>query len=325
MQWTTINSKNVDGLTFVSATFPINRPDAILIENSDVPYFIDYIQKKRIKKAYIQGMGNFDFLRSCHTLEYLTFELILPFSEYKNAELRGNKIYKQYDFEPVFSLPHLKSINIINNELPDIKTKIRFDISRFEELQLYYGDFSYITNLSKAYSLKTLVLREYTGGDLQELNELQQIDIFQFTFSKLLSLNGAESFPRLQCLYLYYNRSLQDISALSKIKGTLKALRIENCPNIKDFSVLSELENLELLQLSGKNVLPSLNFLKTMKNLKTFTFNMNVQDGDLSPCLNLSYVYSEKNRKHYNLKDKDLPKQIYVRGNEGIEEWRRLE
>ena len=62
-----------------------------------------------------------------------------------------------------------------------------------------------------------------------------------------------------------------------------------------------------------------------MKGLKTFVFSVNVRDGDLSPALNLSYVYSEKNRKHYNLKDKDLPKGKYVRGNENIDEWRRLE
>ena len=129
----------------------------------------------------------------------------------------------------------------------------------------------------------------------------------------------------MQCLYLHYNRSLQNISALRRANRTLKALRIENCPKIEDFSVLCELENLELLELSGSNVLPNLNFLKTMRNLKTFAFNMDVLNGDLTPCLNLSYVYSEKDRRHFNLKDKDLPKTNYARGNEDIEEWRRLE
>ena len=62
-----------------------------------------------------------------------------------------------------------------------------------------------------------------------------------------------------------------------------------------------------------------------MKNLKTFIFDMNVLDGDLTPCLGLSYVYSEKNRKHYNVKDKDMPRGKYVRGNEDIELWRRFE
>lgn len=46
-----------------------------------------------------------------------------------------------------------------------------------------------------------------------------------------------------------------------------------------------------------------------MPRLKTFTFSMNVQDGDLRPCLNLSYA-SCQNKKHYNLKDAQLPKII---------------
>ena len=139
------------------------------------------------------------------------------------------------------------------------------------------------------------------------------------------TLEGIQKSQKMQCLYLYYNRSLQDITALQKVKKTLRALRVENCPKIDDFSVLGELEDLELLELDGSNELSNLSFLKTMKNLKTFVFNMNVKNGDLSPCLDLSYVYSEKNRKHYNLKDTDLPKGQYVHGNETIEAWRRLE
>ena len=52
---------------------------------------------------------------------------------------------------------------------------------------------------------------------------------------------------------------------------------------------------------------------------------MNVLDGDLSPCRNLLWAYSERNRKHYNLRDDDLPKSIFCRGNENIALWRRLE
>ena len=152
-----------------------------------------------------------------------------------------------------------------------------------------------------------------------------ELETFKLTFSKLQDFTGIEKAESLQCLYLHHNRLLKDISSLKSLKRSLKALRIENCPKIEDFSVLAELENLELLEICGNNTLPSLSFIKSMKNLKTFVFNVNVEDGDLSHCLDLSYVYSEKNRKHYNLKDKDLPKGTYVRGNENIEEWRRLE
>lgn len=42
-------------------------------------------------------------------------------------------------------------------------------------------------------------------------------------------------------------------------------------------------------------------------NLKSFVFMMNVEDGDLSMCLDIPYV-SIKNRKHYSHKDKDFLK-----------------
>ena len=180
-------------------------------------------------------------------------------------------------------------------------------------------------NYNNIKTVKSLGVSNYKEADLTNLFSSSILDTLIVIQCKIKSLEGLQKSEKMQCLYLYYNRSLQDISALSKVKKTLRTLRIENCPKIEDFSVLGELENLELLELSGGNTLSSLSFLKSMKNLKTFAFSMNVLDGDLSPCLNLSYVYSERNRKHYNLKNADLPKGQYVRGNETIEEWRRFE
>ena len=182
-------------------------------------------------------------------------------------------------------------------------------------------------NYNKIETLKSLDIVNFKGKnrDLMDLFCSKELDTLRLIQCGIHSLNGIETSRKMQCLYLHYNRSLIDISALNKVKGTLKALRIENCPKISDFSVLGELENLELLELSGNNVLPNLDFLKTMKSLKTFTFSMNVLNGDLSSCIDLSYVYSEKDRKHYNWKDKELPKVKYIHGNEDIAQWRRLE
>lgn len=101
-------------------------------------------------------------------------------------------------------------------------------------------------------------------------------------------------------------------------------MHIENCPKITDFSILRELKNLECLSIVGKNILPDLSFIKEMRNLKTFTFDVLVKDGNLEPCLSLQYAAVITDRRRYNLKDKDLPKGKYVAGNEDIETWRRL-
>ena len=67
--------------------------------------------------------------------------------------------------------------------------------------------------------------------------------------------------------------------------------------------------NLEYLILDGSQTLPDLRFLKKMPKLKFFTFSMTVEDGDLTPCLDIPYARCDKGKKHYNLKDKDLPKE----------------
>lgn len=82
-------------------------------------------------------------------------------------------------------------------------------------------------------------------------------------------------------------------------------------PLYRLFSVLEELENLETLYLEGNNSIPNLRFLDKLKNLQVFGFDVNVEDGDLSPCLRIPTVWCYQGRKHYNLKNKDLPKQPY--------------
>lgn len=322
MQWT--YTKYVDGIQFVPVTHPLNKPDGILIENLELQRLIDYINEKNIRKAFIQGMSDFEFLRQCPSLEHLKIELQLPFREYGELQARGKNLIKKYNLECLYELPGLKSINLYNHEMPDIKPELQLDLKRIAGLQKYAGDYAFISNTDNI-SLKCLWLNDYKKRNFHDFTELKNLETIKLITSKLESLDGCEALSRLQCLYLYYNRTLKDIHALGAVRNSLKALRIENCPKIEDFSVLGELENLELLDLHGKNVLPSLDFIKKMKNLKTFLFNMPVLDGDLSPCLNLSYVYSVVDRRHYNIKDKDLPKNHYVWGNEDLEEWIRLE
>ena len=62
--------------------------------------------------------------------------------------------------------------------------------------------------------------------------------------------------------------------------------------------------------------------VKKMKKLKTFILDMNVLDGDLTPCLDISYVTCGKDRRHYNLKDSDLPKGKIYRPEKELELWR---
>lgn len=324
-KWNNYNSIYIDGKRFVPVTFPYNKPDGILVENKYDENIANYINSKSITKVYLQHLHDFSFLQNCVNVEHLSIELQLPESEYSKCERIGNSIIKEYKLDSLYSLKKLKSLSIGENEVPFIKSKVCINLSKLSTLQYLSCQYSYVTEIHTLNKLSVLRLSGYNKENLCSICSSKNLNTLYLNFSKIESLNGIEQFEKIQCLYLHYNRRLRDISSLSKVKQSLRALRIENCSSIEDFSVLGELENLELLELSGNNQLPNLDFLKTMKNLKTFVFNINVLDGNLTPCLDLSYVFSAKNRKHYNLKDKDLPKGLYVRGNESIEEWQRIE
>lgn len=319
-----------DGFVFQPLTFPGNIYDAIVISN---PYdcrctpggtirsektleeHIEYINKNNLEKAIIKAV-NINFITQCPSLKYIK---IIP----------ADDAPKDFDFSPLYEMPEIKMLTCCMEYGSGLQKRVSSNIDYLNVkglLNLNVSEKGHL-NYDKVDSLKSLGVSGFKGKnrDITDLFCSSELDSLSIIQCGIKSLNGIEISKNMQCLYLYYNRLLQDISALRKVRKTLRALRIENCPKIEDFSVLIELENLELLELSGNNSLVNLDFLKSMKNLKTFTFSMNVVDGNLYPCLNLSYVYSEKNRRHYNLKDADLPKGKYVRGNEGIEFWRRLE
>lgn len=312
-----------DGYVFTAITSPANVYDAIVIKYPhNIPCFspykkgslrslqeqIDFINGCGIEKALIIS-DDISFITQCPGLKHLD---IIP------SDNSGDG----FDYSPLYEMPLIKSLgcSVVYGFREEFSTSI--DCSKIKGLEFIHINDPRMLNYSNINSLKDLGLSNYKGKDLSEAFNSPILDTITVIQSKIKTLDGIEKSKRMQCVYLYYNRNLQDISALKKIGNTVKALRIENCPQIKDFSFLSDLEELEHLFLLGNNNLPSLSFLNNMKNLKTFILGMNVLDGDITPCMDLSYAYC-RNRRHYNLKDEDLPKGIYIRGNENIDEWRR--
>lgn len=315
-----------DGYIFIALTFPYNVFDAILVRNPQgalcscplLPYserslddHIELINNLKLEKAVIIA-NNISFIEKCPSLKHLK---IIPTDDCGDG----------FDYSPLYDMARLKSSSCITIYGKNEEYSTTVDFSRINGIEDIGVSNCNHLNYSGITTLKSLGLSNFKEDDLKNAFSSVDLDTLMIIQSKLKTLDGIQKSRKIQCLYLYYNRALRDISALKEAKQTLRALRIENCPRIDDFSVLGELENLELLELSGSNELPNLSFIKKMKKLKSFIFSMNVKDGDLSPCLSLSYVRSKKNRKHFNLKDSDLPKGNIVRGNENIEMWRRLE
>ena len=101
---------------------------------------------------------------------------------------------------------------------------------------------------------------------------------------------------------------------------------IDSCKNIRDYSVLSELKNLTRLSLLGSGKIPSLSFIEQLPELKTLTFTIDIEDGDLSYCEGLEHVSFYPNKRHFNRKGEDFPKKkrpYVILGDEGIDAWRQ--
>lgn len=313
-----------NGFAFTSLTYPANIFDSIIIklENFEsytefdklthwlsINEYIQIINSSQLEKAILIG-NDLSFLELCPSLKHL---MILP------------SMKEKINYEYLYNHPELRSIVWKIDHLHNFAFKDETDYTRIHGLVQLNTEPNTNASFKSVASLRSLSVYNQTASDLNNLFVSTELDTLNITQSGIKSLEGINRSTNMQCVYLHYNRNLSDISSLSKVKSTIKALRISNCPKILDFSVLGCLVNLELLELSGSNIIENLGFIKNLKSLKTFIFDFNVLDGDLTPCLNLSYVVSKKNRSHYNFKDKGLPKQFYSRGNDGIEQWRRME
>ncbi|MBQ6796947.1 MAG: hypothetical protein IJP10_02930 [Clostridia bacterium] len=314
-----------EGYIFTALTHPGNVYDAIVIRQpiqADVesPIYekssrsleehISFINKYQLEKAVVIA-ESLDFIVKCPSLKYLH---IIP----ANVE-------SEFDFSPLYAMPEIVMLTCRTCDVDNKRVYGQIDYKKVKGLiDVGVAGKGHI-DYNKISSLKSIDVTDIKAKNLYDVFCSKEIDTIRAICCGLKSLEGIEQSSNLTCLYLFNNRSLSDISSLKNVKSSLRALRIVKCAKIQDFSVLGELEKLEMLSIKGSNSLNDLKFLNRLKNLKTFVFDINIADGDLTPCLKLDYAACLKDRRHYNIKDKDLPKGNFLHGNEGIEVWRTLE
>ena len=269
-----------------------NYPDS----SHPLSEYVRLIREENIERAIVIA-DDISFLKKCPSLRKVS---VYP----------ENSAKADFDYSPLYDMQNIKSLNCqtIYGEKGEKSCSIDYskirgliDLGVFGKGHLNYDSIDtleklWVSNIKKRDDLY----------QISHSSELKDLTILQ---CEIKSLSGVEQYNYLQSLDLSYNRFLNDISDLCKVGKSLRLLNIEGCAKIKDFSSLCDLTNLEHLSLVGSNTLPNLAFLHSMPKLKTFTFSMEVADGDLSACLKIPYVWCQKGKKWYNIKDKDLPKQ----------------
>lgn len=257
---------------------------------------IALINEYQIEKVHIM-CDDLSFILKCPSIKDIK---VLPSYDAK----------ENFDYSVLYRMPNLRSISCgtLYGDCGQYKTTVNYSmIKGLEEISMV-GDghigYEKVPTLKEMWISGNKKIHSFEGISCSPI--LQEVT---FLRCGVQSLDGIENHKMMKSLTLWHNYSLRDISALAQVSDTLTELVIDACSKIKDFTVLDCLDNLEYLSLDGNNTIPNLDFLKKMKRLKVFTFTMNVENGDLSKCIDVPFV-SCRNRKHYNLKDKDLPKNI---------------
>lgn len=301
-----------DGFVFTSINQQSNIYDAIVIRNpksadthspmiafsnKTLDDHIELINKYQLEKAVVIA-DSIDFLTRCPSLKYLN---IYP----------SDSADESFDYSPLYAMPEIRYLRCRTMLGLHEKSFTTIDYSKINGLKKIYLSGKGHINFEKISSLESLNIYENDNfKSLKEISSSDELHDLNLLQCGIESVEGIADFKNIERVSLGYNKALSDISDLSAAANTLRVLMIQNCPKITDFSVLNKLENLEHLHLTGNNEIESLSFIKNMKKLKTFLFSVNVLDGDLTPCLDIRYASCLKGRNHYNLKEKDLPKNL---------------
>ncbi len=272
--------------------------------------YIDLINRLQLEKAWIIA-DSIEFITQCPSLKYMRIQ---------PTDQAGDS----FDVSPLYHMPQLRSVEVHTEYGENLRYTTTVDYSRIKGIEKINVVEKHTINYSHIPSLKDITLNHLKIKDLKGISDSKLLDTLYINLGSIRTLDGIEQFDKMQCVYLMMNKSLENIDALYHVRKSLKLLQIEDCAKIKDFSVLRQLENLESLELVGSNRIPSLDFIRDMKNLKSFVFSVYVEDGDLSPCMGLHYADCRTPHRHYNIKRKDLPHGKFIFGNENIDEWRRL-
>lgn len=181
-----------------------------------------------------------------------------------------------HELDIVQELQHLRKLNIGFSGS-------RFDFGKFAELEELSGVWSpYWVNLSSCSRLRTLHVSQF-GDSLETITNARELEHLCLIQSRLASLGGLDRFVNLRRLELSHCSKLGDISALAAVSGTLRDLRLSKCRRVSSYSALVELELLVELEVADCLPLPSLRFLKQLRDLKRLdVYGTRIEDGDLT-------------------------------------------
>ncbi len=182
------------------------------------------------------------------------------------------------------------------------------DFAWFPHLEVFVGDWHADNcNLHECRELRQLIVWKFKprSADLSVLANITRLEWLELIQTNITSLEGVETLEDLRYLEIAYASRLQSLDAFASRTLGIRELGIEKAKRISSYKPITALKRLRRLRLSSCTPMPDLKWTSRLKQLDFFSFvETNVEDGDLSPLLNLPklrYV-GTTDKRHYNYK-----------------------
>ena len=240
----------------------------------------------------VSGMAKLDFLQDFPSLRYL--------------DIRDQKRFKP---DQLKDLDNLRGLQI---EDPGAG----IDFSWFPELETYAGGWhADHRNLDQARELRSLSLRRFnpSSQNLADLACITRLEELALVRTGITSLDGVETLEDLRYLDIAYATKLESLDAFAAPHVDLRELSIESVKKIASYKPLAAIHRLRRLRLSSCAPMADLQWTRGMDHLDFFSFvETNVEDGDLTPLLNLPRLRyaGTMDKRHYNIKFDDLNQRL---------------
>ena len=241
------------------------------------------------------------------------------------------------EMNAVGELPFFRSVNklvLLPGELREPCTPYLRECPATELKIDYYTDVidDYTIDISAMRELRYVFSRSLYGFcNVNQAVQLKAIKVGQWSEPDFLYLKGA-NLAAIQIL----SGKIRDMSGVQQLKN-LHFLSIANCRHIKDFSELGGCVKLEslILENCGTNiaatipVIPSLKYLNlrtasipdaawfdSFPNLSYLVLDAKIADGQIDRLQRLKHCVLMTDRRHYSLRNQDLPKSGTVLPND---------
>jgi hypothetical protein len=196
------------------------------------------------------------------------------------------------------------------------------DFACFPELEVFVGDWHVDNcNLDRSQELRRLSVWQFKPrtADLSMLANITRLEQLEITQTTISSLEGLETLQDLRYFSLCYAAKLQSLDPLTSSGTEIRELEIQNAKKIASYQPIAAVSRLRRLILSSCAPMADLKWTKGMDYLDFFSFvNTNVEDGDLSPLLNLPKLRyaGTMDKRHHNYKFEQLNELLSQRAAE---------